>query len=99
MSIFQPQPVQFSSSPAPKFIDSPRNQKNVSRRKERKNRRNDARASKRQLSGEKNKILRTKMTQYIVSNSDDHIIMEVPAQRIPNEEEWHRRMNQISSNN
>mgnify|MGYP006436343229 CR=1 FL=1 len=96
MSIFQPPPVQFSST-APKYLDSPRSAKHTTPRKERKNRRNNMRASKRELAGEQNKVLKANMNENIISISTFLNVLDIPPQSIPNEHEWHRRMNEISA--
>ena len=95
MSIFQPQIIQFSSSPV-KYLDSPRSSKNSSRRKERKSRRNGLRASKRELAGEHNKILKAKPIQDFTRNSLLSNVVEIKPQHIPNQNDWYQRMNEIS---
>jgi len=96
--LFIQQPKLSNTNTQPhRYVDTPVSFKNVSRRKQRKQKRETVRGNVRQISGENNKNLKKKSTPQINSNVGKYIIDEVTPQFIPNNESWLLKMNSISN--
>ena len=97
MSIFNSTPIQIPSPPpAIRYNDNPQSMKNISRKKERKQRRNVSRANNRETAGEHNKSLKTKTVSEHHSVSLNNVENEIAPQPIANQDDWYRRLNDIS---
>ena len=79
-----------------RYVDTPVSFKSGSRRKQRKQTRENRRANVREISGENNKNLKKKHVQENNSNNGEDIVDDVVPQFIPNNESWYLRMNSIS---